>query len=85
MTDYESEDRYEITDITKVLGNIKFVNDIGSHVAHLINVLKQTNDQDEVHLDGDYRTLIPQKIIEEFGMSFATFETYLIELLKKGM
>jgi hypothetical protein len=85
MTDYESEDRYEITDITKVLGNIKFVNDIGRHVAHLINVLKQTNEQDEVHLDGDYRTLIPQKIIEEFGMSFATFETYLIELLKKGM
>ncbi|QXP65787.1 sacsin N-terminal ATP-binding-like domain-containing protein [Polaribacter sp. AHE13PA] len=85
MTDYEGEDRYEITDITKILGNIKFVNDIGSHVEHLINVLKQTNEQDEIHLDGDYRTLIPQKVIEGFGVSFTEFETYLIELLKKGI
>lgn len=82
MTDYHGEDRYEISDINKVLDNIKFVNNIGDQVKHLIKVLKQTNEQDEIHLDGDYRTLVPQKIIEEFGLNFNHFEDYLINLLK---
>lgn len=82
MTDYHEEDRYKISDINKVLDNIKFVNNIGDQVKHLVTVLKQTKEQDKIHLDGDYKTLIPQKVIEEFGLSFDRFETYLIDSLK---
>ncbi|MBD0779298.1 DUF3883 domain-containing protein [Maribacter sp. ANRC-HE7] len=82
MTDYHGEDRYEISDINKILDKIKFVNNIGEQVEHLVKVLKQTKEQDEIHLDGDYRTLVPQKVIEEFGLSFNHFEDYLINSLK---
>jgi hypothetical protein len=82
MTDYPGEDRFEISDINKVLDTIIFVNNIGEHVEHLVKVLKQTKEQDEIHLDGDYSTLVPQKVIEEFGVSFNHFEDYLINSLK---
>lgn len=82
MTDYLGEDRHEISDITKVIDNIKFVNDIGDHVKHLVGIFKQTKQLDQIHLDGDYRTLVPQKVIEDYGMSFNNFEKYLIEILK---
>jgi predicted nucleic acid-binding Zn-ribbon protein len=83
MSEYEGDDRFKISDISKISGNIIFVNDIGTHVEHLIAVLKQTNKEEEIHLDGDYRTLVPQSIINEFGISISEFETYLIDLLKK--
>ena len=83
MTEYTGDDRFEISDLSKILDNIIFVNDIGVHVEHLIEVLKQTNKEEEIHLDGDYRTLIPQSIINDFGISFSVFETYLIDFLKK--
>jgi predicted nucleic acid-binding Zn-ribbon protein len=83
MTDYVEDDRFEISAISKISTNILFVNEIGVHVEHLIEVLKQTNRVDEIHLEGDYRTLVPQSIINDFGISFSAFETYLIDLLKK--
>ena len=82
MTDYHQEDRYEISDINKILENIKFINNIGEKVEHLIKVFEQTKELDEIHLDGDYRTLVPQKVIEEFSLNFSEFEDYLINLLK---
>lgn len=83
MTEYIGDDRFEIADINKIIDNIKFVNDIGEHVEHLIEVLKQTDATEEIHLDGDYRTLIPQTIINDYGTPISEFETYLIDLLKK--
>ncbi|UTW66227.1 DUF3883 domain-containing protein [bacterium SCSIO 12643] len=82
MTDYHEEDRFEISDINKILDNIKFVNNIGEKVEHLVEVFEQTKQLDEIHLDGDYRTLVPQNVIEEFGLSFDQFEVYLITSLK---
>ncbi len=84
MTDYHEEDRFEISDINKILDKIKFVNNIGKMVEHLVAVFEQTKQLDVIHLDGDYRTLIPQKVIEEFGLNFNHFETYLTNLLKKA-
>lgn len=81
MTDYHGKDKFEISDINKILDNIKFVNNIGEKVEHLVDVFKQTKQIDEIHLDGDYRTLVPQKVIEEFGISFNKFEDDLITLL----
>ena len=83
MTDYFGDDRFEIADISKIIDNIKFINNIGEHVEHLIDVLKQTDKVEEIHLDGDYRTLIPQSIIIDYGKPISEFETYLIDLLKK--
>ncbi|WP_026978113.1 sacsin N-terminal ATP-binding-like domain-containing protein [Flavobacterium tegetincola] len=82
MTDYNDEDRFEVSNVSKIAENIKFVNDIGFKVLHLIDVLKQTNEINEIHLDGEYRTLIPQSVITELGMNFGDFEIYLINLLK---
>ncbi len=82
MTDYYEEDRFEISDINKISDNIKFVNCIGEKVEDLVKVFKQTKELDEIHLDGEYRTLVPQKIIDEFGLNFIQFEYYLIDLLK---
>jgi hypothetical protein len=83
MTDYVGEDRFEISKINKIADKIKFVTDIGIQVKHLIEVLKQSNMEEEIHLDGDYRTLVPQSIVNDSGISFSGFETYLIDLLKK--
>lgn len=83
MTEYIGDDRFEIADINKIIDNIKFINDIGEHVEHLIEVLKQTEATEEIHLDGDYRTLIPQTKIDDYGTPISEFETYLIDLLKK--
>ncbi|MEQ6118025.1 DUF3883 domain-containing protein [Reichenbachiella sp. MALMAid0571] len=82
MTDYHEEDRFEISDINKILDKIKFVNNIGEKVEYLVEVFEQTKQLDEIHLDGDYRTLVPQKVIEESGLSFNLFEDYLITSLK---
>ncbi|GJM35939.1 MAG: hypothetical protein DHS20C18_49400 [Saprospiraceae bacterium] len=82
MTDYHEEDRFEISDINKILNKTNFVNNIGEKVEHLVEVFEQTNQLDEIHLDGDYRTLVPQKVIEAFGISFNQFEDYLINSLK---
>ncbi len=85
MTDYHEEDRFEIADINKILGKIKFVNNIGEKVEHLVDVFEQTKRLDEIHLDGDYRTLVPQKVIEAFGLSFNRFEDYLVTSLKSNV
>jgi hypothetical protein len=82
MTDYHEEDRFEIPDINKILDNIQFVKNIGKKVEHLVQVFEQTKELDEIHLDGEYRTLVPQKVIEAFGLSFSRFSEYLITTLK---
>lgn len=82
MTDYHQEDRFEISDINKILDKISFVINIGERVEHLVGVFEQTKHSDEIRLDGDYRTLVPQTIFDAFGKSFNQFEEYLITSLK---
>jgi hypothetical protein len=83
MTNYHEADRFEVQDIKKIFSCIKFMTNIGAEVEHLIDTLKQTNEYDEIHLDGDYRTLVPQKIIDEEGISMNDFEKFLIDILSK--
>lgn len=82
MTDYFEDDRYEIQDINKILRFIKFMPTIGKEVEHLVGVLEQTNEKEKIHLDGDYRTLIPQDIIDDNGIPYTNFEKLLIEKIK---
>lgn len=82
MTDYFEDDRYEIQDINKILSFIICMPNIGKEVEHLVGVLEQTNEKEQIHLDGDYRTLIPQDIIEDNGIPFTDFEKLLIEKIK---
>lgn len=84
MTSYFEDDRYEISDLNKVRDKVRFVKGIGGMVEHLVDVLNQTNEKDEIHLDGDYRTLVPQDVIENSGISFGEFEEHLVNLLKKS-
>lgn len=82
MTDYFEDDRYEIQDINKIFSFIICMPHIGKEVEHLVGVLEQTNEKEKIHLDGDYRTLIPQDIIENNGIAFTDFEKLLIEKIK---
>lgn len=82
MTNYFEDDRYEIQDIDKIVQFITFMPTIGKAVEHLAEVLEQTNEKEQIHLDGDYRTLVPQHIIEDNGITLTDFEHLLIEKIK---
>jgi predicted nucleic acid-binding Zn-ribbon protein len=80
MTKYEGKDRYEVENINDIKHLIKFNTNIGDEVIHLIEVLNQTNEPNTIHLDGDYRTLIPQTYIDT-GKNMADFESFLVSYL----
>lgn len=80
MSKYEGENRYEVESIDEITHLIKFNTNIGDKVIHLIDVLNQTNEPNTIHLDGDYRTLIPQTYIDT-GIEMSDFESYLITYL----
>lgn len=82
MTKYNGEDKYEIADFSKIIQNVRFVNDIGERVEHLTDVLYQTDRDNEIRLNGEYKTTVPQTIVNEKGMSLLEFEDYLVYLLK---
>lgn len=81
MTNYTGEDRYSVEDINGIKHLIKFNTDIGEKVVHLIDVLSKSNEPETIHLDGDFRTLIPQTYIAE-GMDLIEFEGFIIDFLK---
>ena len=81
MTNYNEENKYKVESINDIKDRIKFNNDIGSNVAHLIDVLNKSNEADTIHLDGDFRTLIPQTYIGK-GMGLTEFEAFIIDFLK---
>ena len=78
----EGDNKFHINDIAEIEHCIKFNKEIGYEVVHLIGVLNQTNEPETIHLDGDYRTLIPMKFIEK-GITLTEFEKYLIAFLRK--
>jgi len=82
MTKYVGENKYDVADIEEIRNLIRFNIDIGTKVIHLIDVLNQANDPNTIHLDGDFRTLVPQVYIEG-GMTLNDFETYLISVLNE--
>lgn len=84
MTKYEGKDRYEVENIDKIKHLIKFNTDIGDEVIHLIDVLNQTNEPNTIHLDGDYRTLIPQTYIDT-GKNMDDFESFLASFLSSKL
>lgn len=84
MTKYDGEGRFKVQSIDAIMHCIRFNRDIGYEVAHLIGILNQTNQPDTIHLDGDYRTLIPMKFVEK-GIELNAFEKYLVEFLKKKL
>lgn len=81
MTDYNEDNKYTVEDINEIRHLIKFNNDIGDNVEHLIEVLDKSNEAETIHLDGDFRTLIPQTYINK-GMDLADFEIFIIEFLR---
>lgn len=81
MTKYNGDNKFEVEDIEDIEHCIKFNNDIGYKVAHLIDTLNQTNEPDSIHLDGDYRTLIPMSYIER-GLDMSKFIAFLVEFIK---
>ncbi|MDB5124827.1 MAG: hypothetical protein JWP94_2956 [Mucilaginibacter sp.] len=78
MSDYREEDRYKIEDIEKIRTFIHFNEDIGSRVQQFQDILKTPLTIDEFHLDGEFRTVVPQSYIEK-GNSLEQFEQMLVK------
>ncbi|MDX6182447.1 DUF3883 domain-containing protein [Flavobacterium sp. Fl-77] len=81
MTNYNGDNKYKVEDINEIKDLIKFNTDIGNNVVHLIDVLNKSSEPETIHLDGDFRTLIPQTYIGK-GMNLDKFETFIIDFLK---
>lgn len=84
MTKYLGDNKYNIQNIGEIRNCIRFNIDIGTEVLHLIDILIQTNDPNTIHLDGDFRTLVPMKFIDK-GIELNEFEKYLIATLSKAI
>ncbi|OMP77068.1 DUF3883 domain-containing protein [[Flexibacter] sp. ATCC 35208] len=82
MTKYEGVDRETICDLDKIKHCIRFNKEIGYDVSHLVTILNQSEKMEEIHLDGDYRTLVPMRYIED-GWDLDRFIKYLIEVINK--
>jgi hypothetical protein len=82
MTKYKGINRFDVQSIGEIQHCIRFNKNIGYEVVHLIEILNQTNVPDTIHLDGDYRTLVPMKYVEN-GLELPEFEKYLISFLTK--
>lgn len=78
MTKYSGVDKYEIESVDSIVEYMKFNLDVGSKVGHLVDIYSNSHQADKFSLDGDYRTLIPAKYIED-GIDLASFEKSLIE------
>lgn len=78
MTKYTGADKYEIESVDSIVQYMKFNTDVGSKVGHLVDIYSNAHQEDKFSLDGDYRTLIPAKYIQE-GIDLAGFEKSLIE------
>ncbi|WP_417856729.1 sacsin N-terminal ATP-binding-like domain-containing protein [Xanthomarina gelatinilytica] len=78
MTKYTGADKYEIESVDSIVQYMKFNTDVGSKVGHLVDIYSNAHQVDKFSLDGDYRTLIPAKYIQE-GIDLADFEKSLIE------
>ena len=84
MTKYLGDNKYNVQNIDEIRTCIRFNTDIGKEVLHLIDILNQTNEPDTIHLDGDFRTLVPMKFIDK-GIDLNEFEKYLIATLSKAI
>ena len=80
MTKYKGQNKYTVETIEEIDHCIKFNTGIGYEVSHLIEVLNQTNESDTIHLDGDYKTLVLMKFIDE-GITIKEFESFIINFL----
>lgn len=81
MTKYNGADKYKVESVSGIVEHMKFNTDVGSKVGHLIDIYSNAHQVDKFSLDGDYRTLIPAKYIQE-GIDLASFEKSLIEGIK---
>ncbi|MBU2900623.1 sacsin N-terminal ATP-binding-like domain-containing protein [Maribacter dokdonensis] len=81
MTKYTGADKYEIESVSSIVEYMKFNTDVGSKVGHLVDIYSNAHQVDKFSLDGDYRTLIPAKYIQD-GMDLGGFEKSLIEYIK---
>ena len=80
MTKYVGVDKYQIDSVNSIVEFMKFNTDVGTKVGHLVDIYSNAHQVDKFSLDGDYRTLIPAKYIQE-GINLAGFEKSLIEYI----
>lgn len=84
MTKYLGENKYDVQEIEEIIHCIRFNTKIGYEVTHLIDVLNQTGEPETIHLDGDFRTLVPMKYVDN-GKTLSEFENFIVNYLKDRM
>ncbi len=83
MTKYKGADKYEVENIESVIDFMKFNNDLGTRVGHLVDIYENAHQIDKFSLDGDYRTLIPAEYIKD-GIDLGGFESELLKYLESN-
>jgi hypothetical protein len=81
MTKYLGKNKYDVQEIEEIIHCIRFNIKIGYEVIHLIGVLNQTSDPETIHIDGDFRTLVPMRYIDD-GKTLSEFENFIISFLR---
>lgn len=81
MTKYLGENKYDVQKIEEIIHCIRFNTKIGYEVTHLVDVLNQTSEPETIHLDGDFRTLVPMKYVDG-GETLSEFENFIINYLR---
>ena len=81
MTKYIGKNKYDVKEIKEIIHCIRFNTQIGYEVNHLIDVLNQTSEPETIHIDGDFRTLVPMKYIDN-GKTLSEFENFIITFLE---
>jgi hypothetical protein len=77
------QNKYKVTDISEIEDVIKVNNDIGNKLdGNLITQYIDSENAETFHIDGDFRTYIPQSYVDT-GTTFKVFEDYIINVLQK--
>lgn len=83
MTDFShtNVEQHQYPALKESLERISVVSNIGYLTQHLTKIVENTDD--EVHIGGDYKAIVPQTLIKEHKKEFELFITELSDKIEK--
>jgi hypothetical protein len=79
-----SEDEYHnYPEIAETIARIKSLTNIGELNSEVIKSTGYNNDA--IHIGGDYKCIVPQKVINANGIDFASLVLTIVEKIEKQL
>ncbi|MDL2244262.1 DUF3883 domain-containing protein [Parabacteroides sp. OttesenSCG-928-J18] len=75
-------ERHEYPPIENTLPRIKVLTNIGTLNEELIKVINRS-ENDTVHIGGDYKCIVPQEVIKEYGEGFHFLVTHILSKINR--